>query len=84
MHTAVCLLCAGQPKCTSDSAKSEEFLGEFSWVEFDPMGVRGLLYILSKLLLFLLFKLSLLDNEAKVNFDPLFIYFATVSCILYL
>ena len=43
MHAAVCLLHAGQLKHAVDEAKSGEFLGEFSWVEFDPMGVRGLL-----------------------------------------
>ena len=37
-----CLLHAGKPKHAGDAAKSGEFLGEFSWVEFDPMGVRGL------------------------------------------
>ena len=36
------LLHAGQLKRAGDAAKSGEFLGEFSWVEFDPMGVRGL------------------------------------------
>ena len=40
MHAAV--LRAGQSKWDGDAAKSGEFLGEFSWVEFDPMGVRGL------------------------------------------
>ena len=35
------MLHAGQPKHASDAAKSEEFLGEFSWVEFNPMGVKG-------------------------------------------
>ena len=42
MHAAVCLLRAGQPKRAGDVEKSGEFLGEFSWVEFDPVGVRGL------------------------------------------
>ena len=42
MHAAVCLLHAGQLKRAGDAAKSGDILGEFSWVEFDPMGVRGL------------------------------------------
>ena len=42
MHAAVCLLHAGQLKGASDVGKSREFLGEFSWVEFDAMSVRGL------------------------------------------
>jgi hypothetical protein len=42
MHAAVCLLHAGQPKHAVDEAKSGEFLGEFSWVVYDPMVVRGL------------------------------------------
>ena len=42
MHAAVFLLRAGQPKRAGDAAKSGEFLGEFSWVEFDSVGVRGL------------------------------------------
>ena len=33
---------AGQLKRAGDAAKSGEFLGELSWVEFDPIGVRGL------------------------------------------
>ena len=49
MHAAVCLLHAGQLKRTGDAAKSGEFLGEFSWVEFDPMGVRGLTIAISSL-----------------------------------
>ena len=43
MHAAVCLLRAGQPKRAGNAAESGEFLGEFFWVEFDPMGVRGLI-----------------------------------------
>ena len=39
-------MCAGQPKRAGDAAESWEFLGEFSWVQFDPMGVRGLLFII--------------------------------------
>ena len=42
MQATVCLLRAGQPKRTGDAAKSGEFIGQFLWVEFDPMGVRGL------------------------------------------
>ena len=42
MHAAVCLLHAGQLNRAGDVAKSGEFLGEFSWVVYDPMGVRGL------------------------------------------
>ena len=45
MHAAVCLLHAGQLKHAGDVAKSGEFLGELSWVEFDPMGVRGLFQV---------------------------------------
>ena len=42
LHAAVCLLRAGQPKRAGDAAKLGEFLGELFWVEFDPMGERGL------------------------------------------
>ena len=42
MYATVCLLRAGQPKCAGDAAKSWEFLGEFSWVEYDPKGIKGL------------------------------------------
>ena len=43
MHAAVrtCVCCV-QASRNADAAKSGEFLGEFSLVEFDPMGVRGL------------------------------------------
>ena len=39
---SVCLLHAGQPKRAGDAAKSGEFIGEFSWVEYDPIIVKGL------------------------------------------
>ena len=42
MHAAVCLLHAGQLNRAGDVAKSGEFLGEFFWVVYDPMVVRGL------------------------------------------
>ena len=32
---------AGQLKPAGNAVKSGEFLGEFSWVEFDPVGIRG-------------------------------------------
>ena len=43
MHATVCLLRAGQPRCTSNAAKSGQFrIGKFSGVIGDPMGVKGL------------------------------------------
>ena len=41
MHATVYLLHAGQLKSAGDAAKSGEFIGELSWVEFNPVGVRG-------------------------------------------
>ena len=38
-----CLLHAVQLKRACDAAKPGEFIGEFSWVKFDPMGVKGLI-----------------------------------------
>ena len=42
MHATVCLLHAGQPRRTGIAAKSGQFIGHFSWVTSDPMGVKGL------------------------------------------
>ena len=42
MHAAVCLLRAGQPRSADDAAKLGQFVGKFSWVTGDPIGVRGL------------------------------------------
>ena len=42
MHAAVCLLRAGQPRSAGDAAKSGQFIGQFSWVTGDPIGVKGL------------------------------------------
>ena len=58
MHATVCLLQAGQPKRDSNTAKSGELLGEFSWVELDPMGVRGLYPVSSW---------ALLDTRSSMN-----------------
>ena len=43
MHATVCLLRAGQPRRAGDAAKSGQFIGQFSWVTGDPMGVKELL-----------------------------------------
>ena len=45
MHAAVCLLRAGQPRSASDAAKLGQFIGQFSWVTGDPIGVKGLTWI---------------------------------------
>ena len=42
MHATVCLLHAGQPRCAGDAAKSGQFIGQFTWVTGDPMGIKGL------------------------------------------
>ena len=42
MHATVCLLRAGQPRRASRAAKSGQFIGQFTWVTGDPMGVKGL------------------------------------------
>ena len=42
MHATVCLLRAGQPRRASKAAKSGQFIGQFTWVTGDPMGVKGL------------------------------------------
>ena len=43
-HTiaTVCLLHAGQWKRAGDAAKSGAFIGEFLWVTYDPIAVKGL------------------------------------------
>ena len=41
MHAAVCLLRAGQPKSASDAAKLGQFIGQFTWVTGDPIGLKG-------------------------------------------
>ena len=43
MHATVCLLRAGQPKSAGDTAKSGQFIGQFSWVTGDPIGLKGLI-----------------------------------------
>ena len=42
MHAAVCLLRAGQPRSASDAAKLGQFVGKFSWVTGDSIGLKGL------------------------------------------
>ena len=66
MHAAVCLLRAGQPRSAGDAAKLGQFIGQFSWVTGDPIGVKGLsdsmnsgLHEFVYLLLFLLILLLL-------------------------
>ena len=44
MHAAVCLLRAGQPRSAGDAVKLGQFIGKFSWVTGDPIGVKGLIY----------------------------------------
>ena len=43
MHGAVCLLRAGQPWRAGAAAKSDQFVGQFSWVTGDPIVVIGLI-----------------------------------------
>ena len=43
MHAAVCLLRAGQPRSAGDAAKLGQFIGQFSWVTSDPIGLKGLM-----------------------------------------
>ena len=38
----MCLLRAGQPDSAGDAAKSVRFMGQFSWVTGDPIGLKGL------------------------------------------
>ena len=42
MHAAVCLLRAGQSRSAGDAAKWGQFVGKFSWVTGDPIGLKGL------------------------------------------
>ena len=42
MHASVCRLHAGQPRSAGDAAKLGQFLGKFSWVTGDPIGIEGL------------------------------------------
>ena len=42
MHAAVCLLRVGQPRSAGDAAKLGQFIGQFSWVTGDLVGVKGL------------------------------------------
>ena len=42
MHATVCLLRAGQPRRAGATAKSGQFVGQFSWVTGDPIGLKGL------------------------------------------
>ena len=42
MHAAVCLLRAGQLRSAGDVAKLGQFVGQFSWVTGDPIGLKGL------------------------------------------
>ena len=42
MHAAV--LRAGQPRSAGDAAKLGQFIGQFSWVTGDPIGVKGLIW----------------------------------------
>ena len=41
MHAAVCLLRTGQPRSAGDAAKLGQFIGQFSWVTVDPIGLKG-------------------------------------------
>ena len=43
MHAAVCLLRAGQPRNAGEAAKLGQFVGKFSWVTGDPIGLKGLI-----------------------------------------
>ena len=46
LHVTLYLLRAG----AGDAAKSGRFIGQFSWVTGDPMGVKGLLSVIDKAL----------------------------------
>ena len=43
MHASTCLLRQGQPRSAGNAVKLGQFIGQFSWVTGDPMGVKGLL-----------------------------------------
>ena len=49
MHAAVCLLRAGQPRSAGDAAKLGQFIGQFSWVTGDPIGLKGLYWDIQNL-----------------------------------
>ena len=49
MHATVCLLHAGQPKSAGDAAKSGQFIGQFSWVTGDPIGLKGLINTITRI-----------------------------------
>ena len=38
----MCLLRAGQPKSSGEVAKSGQFIGQFSWVTGDLIGLKAL------------------------------------------
>ena len=42
MHATVCLLRAGQQNSIGVAVKSGKFIGQFSWVNGDPIGRKGL------------------------------------------
>ena len=50
MHATVCLLRAGQPRRAGDAAKSGQFEGQFSWDEFVPTDIKGLLSMIDEAL----------------------------------
>ena len=49
MHAAVCLLRAGQPRSAGNAAKLGQFIGQFSWVTGDPIGLKGLIHLVLNL-----------------------------------
>ena len=44
MHAAVCLLRAGQPRSAGNAAKLGQFIGQFSWVTGNSIGLKGLMF----------------------------------------
>ena len=42
MHATVSLLRAGQPRRAGNAAKSGQFIGQFLWVKYDPVGIKVL------------------------------------------
>ena len=43
MHATECLLHASQPNSAGDAVKSVQFIGQFSRVTADPIGLKGLI-----------------------------------------
>ena len=66
MHAAVCLLRAGQPRSAGDTAKLGQFIGQFSWVTGDPIGLKRLIKCAYILFLFTLFRCVIVTAVIEV------------------